>query len=76
MTITIFLASSAYLIFHLYLISKGQTLIEFRESGRNPTLVFKGKSPYDIGVKRNFEQVFGSNELLWLIPICKYTRVS
>lgn len=26
-------------------------------------------SPYDIGTRKNFEQVFGTNPLLWFIPM-------
>jgi hypothetical protein len=29
----------------------------------------KNPTPYNLGPKRNFEQVFGRNALLWFIPV-------
>lgn len=30
-------------------------------------------SPYDVGTRKNFEQVFGTNPLLWFIPVNRTT---
>lgn len=57
----------AFSIFHIYLISKGLTTIEFREK---MTVKFD-KSPYHISCFQNFLAVFGSNPLFWFIPVGK-----
>lgn len=33
----------------------------------------KFSSPYDVGTRKNFEQVFGTNPLLWFIPVNRTT---
>ncbi|CAD7940345.1 unnamed protein product [Amoebophrya sp. A120] len=52
-----------FMKFHIRLISINYTTIENleREDGQ--------KSKYDVGYRRNWEQVFGSNLLTWWIPI-------
>jgi hypothetical protein len=44
---------TAFFFFHLYLIFKQYTTIEFCEK-KNTNDLFKGKSPYDLGVIQNF----------------------
>eukprot|EP01067_Filipodium_phascolosomae_P002783 Filipodium_phascolosomae@DN2489_c0_g1_i7.p1 len=49
--------------FHIKLVSDNFTTIENLE--REPN----GKSRFDIGCQRNWEQVFGTNLLLWWLPM-------
>ncbi len=56
------------MIFHLWLVSHGYTTIDFCEKRMNNTKSFS-KSPYDLGIWRNFQTVLGPNAWLWLIPI-------
>ena len=58
---------TAFLSFHLYLISNALTTIEFREK---MTVKFDA-SPYNRGVLGNFREVFGRNPLFWCVPISK-----
>jgi hypothetical protein len=48
------------------LLFSGQTIIEQSDRERFPSS--KSVNIYDIGWKRNFTNVFGSNPLVWLIP--------
>ena len=53
-----------FLKFHMNLALSNKTTIE--------NLEMKGRafqSPYDIGAKNNWEQIFGRNKLLWPFPI-------
>jgi palmitoyltransferase len=60
--------------FHLYLCLTGQTTIEFHGNWMNrrkaKRLNKKWKNPYDMGLKRNWQQVYGSGNALraFLIP--------
>jgi hypothetical protein len=60
--------------FHLYLALTGQTTIEFHGNWVNRTkakrLGQKWRNPYDLGWKRNLQQVFGTQPFLiaFLIP--------
>lgn len=61
---TIMCLMTAFLKFHLYLAGTNKTTIE--------NLDKQGKayeSPYDIGSKENFRQIFGNNPLLYPFPI-------
>ena len=58
-----FLFSMALLAFamgHLYLILKNQTTIESLE---------KGVQIFDLGWKRNWEEVMGRKWILWFMPV-------
>jgi hypothetical protein len=53
-----------FLKFHIFLASTNKTTIE--------NLDKKGKtykSPYDIGPVNNWHQIFGTNKLLWPLPV-------
>jgi len=73
--ICIFLALCLLGGFHLYLVLTNQTTIEFhmnmagRHMARKKGELFR--NPYDLGMSRNFQQVFGPNRLLgflWMMP--------
>lgn len=53
--------------FHLYLLLTGQTTIEFHGNFVNKRkaarLDKKFKNPYDLGYKRNFQQVYGTQNV-------------
>jgi len=62
--------------FHVWLVSKSMTTIEFCE--KNQVVKKEGEggwcdtyveSPYDVGALRNFRATLGRNPLLWLVPI-------
>jgi DHHC palmitoyltransferase len=60
--------------FHLYLVVTGQTTIEFHGNWVNRSkakrLGQKWRNPYDLGWRRNVQQVYGAQPFLWafLIP--------
>jgi hypothetical protein len=60
--------------FHLYLTLTGQTTIEFHGNWMNRTkakrLGQKWRNPYDLGWKRNLQQVYGTQPFPWafLVP--------
>ncbi len=56
--------------FHLWLISKQYTTIEYCEKRSDGDSNFKN-SPYNLGFYRNMKSVFGNNPLVWFIPCCK-----
>jgi hypothetical protein len=61
---------TGFFIFHLWLISKQYTTIEFCEKRSDGESNFK-TSPYNRGILENLKSVFGPNPLLWLLPCCK-----
>jgi len=61
--------------FHVYLVITNQTTIEFHSnSSSKDKAKRKGelfRNPYDLGRRRNFQEVFGPNDFLrglWLLP--------
>eukprot|EP00439_Symbiodinium_sp_Y106_P019547 s585_g2.t1 len=61
--------------FHLYLVLTNQTTIEFHTNMAGRQMARKRgeihRNPYDLGISRNFQQVFGPNKFLgfrWLLP--------
>ncbi|CAG7874013.1 unnamed protein product [Brassica rapa] len=56
------LSVMGFLIMHISLVSANTTTIEAYEKKTSP------KWPYDLGRKKNFEQVFGMDKKYWLIP--------
>jgi len=64
------LVISGFLCFHLWLIYKQYTTIEFCEKRSDNDSNFK-TSPYNRGLWDNFRGVFGENPLLWFVPLGK-----
>ncbi|KAF7137995.1 hypothetical protein RHSIM_Rhsim07G0027900 [Rhododendron simsii] len=56
------LSVCGFLIMHISLVAANTTTIEAYEKRSTP------RSRYDLGWKRNFEQVFGMDKLYWFIP--------
>jgi palmitoyltransferase len=58
---------------HLYLLLTGQTTIELHGNCANRRrarrLRQKFQNPYDLGLKRNFQQVYGTGNPLWAVLI-------
>merc|ERR1711874_946235 len=54
---------SAFLVFHIYLMSKGVTTIEFCEKSSRKTN--KGETSFSLGVIGNVKAALGDNVLLW-----------
>ncbi|KAF3641266.1 putative protein S-acyltransferase 12 [Capsicum annuum] len=52
-----------FVIMHASLLSSNTTSVEVYE--KKKTVQWK----YDLGLKRNFEQVFGANKALWFFPL-------
>lgn len=68
-------AITCFFIFHTWLVGKAMTTIEFCEKTlpngkKKPQSRTNagGSSTYDIDLRCNFEQVLGSNPLLWMFP--------
>jgi len=53
--------------FHIYLTLHNITTIEHIEK-RDPSRSM-AENPFDVGKRRNWEQVFGSNPYLWFLPV-------
>lgn len=51
-----------FLAFHLRLVSRNMTTIELLEKEH-------AQDQYNIGVRENFVAVFGTNPLVWLLPV-------
>ncbi len=66
---------TGFFVFHLWLITKQYTTIEFCEKRLDPNSGFQ-TSPYNTGVLSNFRNVFGHNILFWLVPFCKTNNIS
>ncbi|CDJ34162.1 zinc finger DHHC domain-containing protein, putative [Eimeria mitis] len=56
-------------LFHLYLLAKGMTTIEFCEKRFKRTHDQPPADMWNLGFWRNFNEVFGYNPLLWFLPI-------
>lgn len=56
------------LVFHIYLVLKNKTTLE---SGRPPNFVFRRNcsNAYDLGWRRNLQQIFGTNILIGFLPL-------
>lgn len=65
---------TGFFAFHLWLIGKQYTTIEFCEKRTKEDSNFK-TSPYHRGILGNFKTVLGANILLWFIPMCKLDKV-
>uniref|UniRef100_A0A914GXP5 Palmitoyltransferase n=1 Tax=Globodera rostochiensis TaxID=31243 RepID=A0A914GXP5_GLORO len=61
------LSMGCLFFYHLFLISKNRSTIE---SFRPPIFTHGAdKCVYNLGVRRNFEEVFGSDKRKWLLPL-------
>jgi len=69
---TLGLVLTGFFTFHLWLIYRQYTTIEFCEKRSDGNETFK-TSPYDRGLLNNYKTVLGNNILLWFIPFCKST---
>jgi hypothetical protein len=61
---------TGFFMFHLWLISKQYTTIEFCEKRTDPNSGF-AISPYNKGPLQNFKSIMGQNILFWFVPFCK-----
>jgi palmitoyltransferase len=61
-TLLLIVTLSNFLLFHIRLVRDNYTTIENLEREEN------AKSKFDIGKRRNWEQVFGANPWLWWYP--------
>eukprot|EP00461_Guttulinopsis_vulgaris_P007099 UN07147 len=72
MGIAVCFAISGFLGFHLYLISKSLTTLEFNEKYNkiDPNTGVYLTTPFDCGLYQNFVQVFGHGPIWsWFLPI-------
>jgi len=62
-----------FFLFHIYLLCRNLTTIEFCERIRNRSDVPDQyeEHPYDLGVFQNVSSILGSNPLMWAIPFGK-----
>jgi hypothetical protein len=67
---TLAIVITGFFAFHLWLINKQYTTIEFCEKKSENEAVFR-ISPYNLGFYRNFKTVLGNNIFLWLVPCSK-----
>ena len=65
---------TGFFSFHMWLIVKQYTTIEFCEKRTENEQAFR-VSPYNRGCLNNFKTVLGNNILLWLVPCCKIKRI-
>lgn len=72
---TLALVLTGFFSFHIWLIWKQYTTIEFCEKRSDGDDNFK-TSPYNRGIINNLKSVFGDNVLLWLIPFCKLLQIT
>lgn len=59
-------ALSCLLGFHIYLVSSGQTTIEFYQNNAARQRSKTFENPYNLGIKRNFEHIFGPPKARWM----------
>ena len=74
LTLSVLFALTLFLLWHAYLVATNQTTIEFYSNRMDASDARKrGErwvNPYSIGIRGNFEQVFGAtrNVASWLLP--------
>ncbi|MBA0796694.1 hypothetical protein Gohar_007440, partial [Gossypium harknessii] len=64
-TFIAFVSVLGFLIMHITLVGANRTTIEFQAKDKKTGLTWR----YDLGWKKNYEQVFGTEKKLWLIPV-------
>lgn len=62
---------TAFMTFHLYLISCSYSTIEFCEKRSEDDNAFHVKQPYNRGFCQNLTSILGYNPFFWFIPFCK-----
>lgn len=69
---------SVFFLFHLNLVSRNVTTIEFCEKIRTNTGVenFHQNKPYNCGLRKNFRAVFGDDATFWFLPTSKSSRAN
>ncbi|CDJ59257.1 zinc finger DHHC domain-containing protein, putative [Eimeria maxima] len=67
--ILIFAVIFLFGLFHLYLLAKGMTTIEFCEKRFKRAHDQPPSNMWNLGFWRNFNEVFGYNPLLWFVPV-------
>lgn len=70
LAVTLGIVITGFFGFHMWLIVKQYTTIEFCEKRTENEQAFR-ISPYNRGCFNNFKTVLGNNVLLWLVPCCK-----
>ena len=68
------IAITGFLTFHIWLITKAHTTIEFCEKKREQNKVYQ-TSPYYITLFTNFKNAFGWNVWAWLLPFSKFNYI-
>jgi len=63
--------TTAFFGFHVWLMSKAMSTIEFCEKSMKKTGY--NHSVYDRGIAGNFSEVLGSNPIYWFLPIASYS---
>ncbi|CBZ50257.1 putative zinc finger DHHC domain-containing protein [Neospora caninum Liverpool] len=73
-TLDIFLCAliTGFFFFHTHLVCNGMTTIEFCEKQFMRPRMPAQESLWNKGCWRNFKDAFGSNPLMWFLPIGKY----
>lgn len=66
---------SGFFLFHLWLITKQYTTIEFCEKRTDPNSGF-AVSPYNRGITSNFRSVLGPNVFFWFLPFCNILHIN
>lgn len=71
--VPVLLTVGGFCLYHLWSLGRNTTTIEGWEKDKAATLVRRGKIeevkfPYNLGMRRNFESVLGTNPLLWCWP--------
>jgi len=74
LTLSVLFALSLFITWHVYLVATNQTTIEFYSNRMDAADMRKRgerwANPYSVGMRANFEQVFGMsrNVFVWLLP--------
>ena len=61
-----FIVIITFFKFHVELVCSNSSTLDNLERQRNPNA---GPNVYDVGTYENFLQVFGTNPLLWALPV-------
>eukprot|EP00455_Lapot_gusevi_P007240 TRINITY_DN13107_c0_g1_i2.p1 TRINITY_DN13107_c0_g1~~TRINITY_DN13107_c0_g1_i2.p1 ORF type:complete len:130 (+),score=14.29 TRINITY_DN13107_c0_g1_i2:278-667(+) len=67
--LTLWLALFLFLSFQLFLVARGWTSLEFSEKRGTYKHGEKYNNIYNVGLKRNWIEVFGTEWWMWFLPI-------